>query len=456
MNDSSRTLREDLAEANQFLAMIVRGAREAILAWTGDGTIVTWNPAAESLFAIAVGDAIGRQVTDLLPPPLGRQFEELHHRLADLGELPLYEAAWTRRDGRELDVAVSMFAIREPDGRPDRYAAVVRDLTELTRLRHITELLSRASQTDLQVVVTSPRMQQALAAADLVARDPIATVLLLGETGVGKGWLARRIHARSTRATRPFFELNCASLSPQLVESELFGHERGAFTGATSQKRGIVEAAEGGTLFLDEIGELPPGVQAQLLTFLDARSFRRVGGTRMLTADVRLLAATNIELKRSAERGAFRRDLYYRLSVVPIEVPPLRERREEIPSLARSLATDLATRVSGRRRAALSKPVIAALQRYDWPGNVRELRNVLERAMILSRGDALEVEHLAPELHDPRPGDTSEKLEDIERAHILRVLDAAQGNRTHAADILGISRSTLKRKLAEYGVADDE
>jgi PAS domain S-box-containing protein len=443
--------------AEHELAMIVRSAREAIIAWAGDGTIVTWNPAAAGLFGVAERDAIGAQVRGLLPPAIARQFDEIHHRLADRGELPLYEAAWTRRDGRELEVAVSMFVIRELDGRPDRYAAVVRDLTELARLRHITELLSRASQTDLhQFVVTSPRMQQALAAADLVARDPIATVLLLGETGVGKGWLARRIHARSPRADRPFFELNCASLSPQLVESELFGHERGAFTGATSQKRGIVEAAEGGTLFLDEIGELPPGVQAQLLTFLDARTYRRVGGTRMLTADVRLLAATNVELKRSAERGTFRRDLYYRLSVVPIEVPPLRERREEIPSLARSLATDLATHVSGRRRSTLSKQVIAALQRYDWPGNVRELRNVLERAIILSRGGAIEVEHLAPELRDPRPGGTSEKLEDVERAHILRVLEAAQGNRTHAADILGISRSTLKRKLAEYGVADED
>jgi two-component system response regulator HydG len=329
-------------------------------------------------------------------------------------------------------------------------------MTEIGRLRRVTELLARTPAVEGEVPDTSPRMRQALAAADLVARDPIATVLVLGETGVGKGWLARRIHAQSPRAQKPFFEVNCASLSPQLVESELFGHERGAFTGATAQKRGLVEAAEGGTLFLDEIGELPQAVQAQLLTFLDARTFRRVGGTRTLTADVRLLAATNVELKKSAERGAFRRDLYYRLSVVPIEVPPLRERREEIPPLARSLAQDLSKRVSGRRRVSIARPALAALQRYDWPGNVRELRNALERAIILSRGSAIELDHLAPEIRGAAPGASSERLEDVEKAHILRVLEAAQQNRTRAAEILGISRSTMKRKLAEYGFKDDE
>jgi two-component system response regulator HydG len=429
--------------AEQELATIVRSAREAMVAWTPDGVIVTWNPAAETVFGIAAADAIGRDFTALLPD------------LAQLSEdVPLCELSCRRDDGRELELEISMFTTREE---PKRFAAIMRDMTELARLRHVNEVLSqRPSSPALDVRATSPRMQQALASADLVARDPLATVLLLGETGVGKGWLARRIHERSPRADKPFFELNCATLSPQLMESELFGHERGAFTGATSLKRGIVEAAEGGTLFLDEIGELSQGVQALLLTFLDAKTFRRVGGTRTLTADVRILTATNVELKKAAERGTFRRDLYYRLSVVPIEVPPLRDRREEIPVLARTLIVELAARASGRKRLTLSKSVASALQKYDWPGNVRELRNVLERAMILARSEAIDVDHLAPELRDARPGDTSEKLADIERGHILRVLAAAQDNRTRAADILGISRSTLKRKLAEFGVADDE
>jgi len=454
---TARKLAEERASAAEHeLAMIVQSAREAMLAWTLDGTIVTWNGAAERLFGVAASDAIGTSLPDLLPDGVLPRFAEAQERMARGEEMPLYGVSLRRRDGRELEIEVSMFTIREVAGRPRRYAAIVRDMTELARLRHVTEVLSRPSQMKIEVVATSARMQQALAAADLVARDPVATVLLLGETGVGKGWFARRIHAHSPRAERPFVELNCASLSPQLVESELFGHERGAFTGAVGQKRGLVEAAEGGTLFLDEIGELPQGVQAQLLTFLDSRVFRRVGSTRTLTADVRLVAATNVELKKAAERGAFRRDLYYRLSVVPIEVPPLRERREEIPSLARTLVAELANRVSGRKRTSLARPVIAALQRYDWPGNVRELRNVLERAMILARGGAIELEHLAPELRDGAPGDKSETLADVERAHILRVLETCRENRTRAAEVLGISRSTLKRKLAEYGVADDD
>jgi PAS domain S-box-containing protein len=437
------------------LALIVQGAREAMAAWTPDGTIVSWNPAAEAIYGIAASEVIGRNVETIIPEAMSPQFQEARAHLAAGEPTPLYEVQLRRRDGRELDLEISLAVIAGPDGKPLRYTAIARDMTELARLRRVTELLSPSGDATEQTGPISSRMRQALAAAELVARDPVATVLLLGETGVGKGWLARRIHAQSPRSGNPFFEVNCASLSAQLVESELFGHERGAFTGATSQKRGLVEVCEGGTLFLDEIGELPLPVQAQLLTFLDTREFRRVGGTRTLHADVRILAATNVDLKKAADRGAFRRDLYYRLSVVPIEVPPLRERREEIPQLARSLADDLSKRASAGRRPALNRRVVGALAKYDWPGNVRELRNALERAMILARGGAIDLEHLPPELRGAVPGGSSERLDDVERNHILRVLEAAQGNRTRAAEILGIGRSTLKRKLVEYGLKDD-
>src|SRR5262245_50239198 len=412
-------------------------------------------PAAEAIYGLAADDVIGKPVETIIPEAISPQFEDARARLAAGEPTPLYDIQLRRRDGRELDLEISLAVIPGPDGRPLRYASIARDMTELARLRRVAELLTPSGDVTEKIGPLSVRTKQALAAAELVARDPVATVLLLGETGVGKGWLARRIHAQSPRAGKPFFEVNCASLSTQLVESELFGHERGAFTGATSQKRGLVEVAEGGTLFLDEIGELPLAVQAQLLTFLDSREFRRVGGTRTLTADVRLLAATNVDLKKAGDRGTFRRDLYYRLSVVPIEVPPLRERREEIPQLARLLAEDLSKRISVGRRPGLNRRVLAALQKYDWPGNVRELRNALERAMILARGGAIDLEHLPPELRGAVPGGSSERLEDVERNHILRVLEAANGNRTHAADILGISRSTLKRKLIDYGVKDD-
>src|SRR5262249_22114090 len=453
---TARKLAEERAQAlEREVALIAQNAREAMAAWTPDGRVVSWNPAAEAMLGIPQAVALGARIDELLPDGTSPQYRTAIERLLAGDDGPIYEVSLRRPDGREIDLELSLFAVRDPAGNVTRFAGVARDLTELARLRRITEILGGPQDApEAQRGPLSARMQQAVAAADLVARDPVATVLLLGETGVGKGWLARRIHAQSPRADKPFLEVNCASLSPQLVESELFGHERGAFTGAAAPKRGIVEAAEGGTLLLDEIGELPLAVEAQLLTFLDGHSFRRVGGTRALTANVRLLAATNVDLQKAVARGVFRRDLYYRLSVMPIEVPPLRERREEIPQLARTLASTLVRRFSGPRRVVLGRLVLRALARYDWPGNVRELRNVLERAIILSRGAAIELEHLAPEIRGAAPGSTSERLEDVERAHILRVLEAARGNRTRAAAVLGISRSTLKRKLAEYGVME--
>ena len=247
----------------------------------------------------------------------------------------------------------------------------------------------------------------------------------------------------------PFFEINCATLAPQLVESELFGHERGAFTGALAQKRGLVETAEGGTLFLDEVGELTLPVQAQLLTFIDTRAFRRVGGNRALTADVRLLAATNVDLRAAVEEGRFRRDLYYRLSVVPLVIPPLRERAQEIPLLVKRLLTQIG------RSVDVTAAALDALAAYHWPGNIRELRNELERALILGRGTPIDVTNLSAEVRAPRPTRpapaaiaTATPLNKLQHEYIAQVLEEVGGNRTRAAQRLGISRSTLKRKLA--------
>jgi transcriptional regulator with PAS, ATPase and Fis domain len=258
----------------------------------------------------------------------------------------------------------------------------------------------------------------------------------------------------SPRRQGPFFEINCAGLPQHLVESELFGHERGAFTGATTQKAGLVETAEGGTLFLDEVGELSPGAQAQLLTFLDRREFRRVGGTRTLSADVRILAATNVDLKAAADAGRFRRDLYFRLSVLPLELPPLRARRGEIPTLARNILGELARR-GGRVPPEPTTRFVEALTSYDWPGNIRELRNTLERALILHRGQVIDIEQLPHEIRRPTPkissppeGNAIVLLRDLETEQIERALEAAGHNRTRAAQSLGISLSTLKRRLA--------
>jgi PAS domain S-box-containing protein len=450
---TARKLAEERAHTlERELAAVVRHAREAIISWSLDGRIVSWNEAAEALYGLPEAQALGTSIEALVPETERPAFRAAQERLLQ-GERPSLADVYRLRRDFEIEVEESLFLIRDQAGNPVRIASITRDTGELARLRRAAEILSG---TDRHLPpkegdeARSAAMREALEAAHIVAGQASATVLLLGETGVGKGWLARRIHAQSPRAKRPFFEVNCGSLAPQLVESELFGHERGAFTGATGQKRGLVEVAEGGTLFLDEIGELPLSVQAKLLTFLDNRTFRRVGGLRNLVADARILAATNVNLMQAAERGTFRRDLYYRLSVVPICVPPLRERREDIPALAHRIVRDLA----GAEQPALDRVVLEALQRYGWPGNVRELRNTLERALILSRGAPIGLAHLPAELRSERaPVDPAGgRLEEVERQHIICVLEAAQGNRTRAAEILGISRSTLKRKLKELGL----
>jgi PAS domain S-box-containing protein len=448
--EEARRIAEERAHAfERELAQVVLNAGEAIVTWTADHRVQSWNPGAEKLYGLSSAEALGKSALTLMPESLHAGLKEREKKLLRGERLPL--AATVRMRGTaEVEVEESFFAITDAAGQK-RFASIARDVTELALLRRAAEILGAApAASEPSESSLSAAMRAALEAVDLVAQDARSTVLLLGETGVGKGWFARRIHERSPRAEKPYFELNCATMSGQLVESELFGHERGAFTGAVGQKHGIVEVAAGGSLFLDEIAELPLPVQAQLLTFLDQRTFRRVGGTRTLQADCRVLAATNADLKAACERGTFRRDLYFRLTVVPITVPPLRERREEIPALARALLNELSH--SGKtKKQVLSRSVMRALQGYAWPGNVRELRNALERALILSRGEPIGLEHLAPEIRgEVTAAASSDLLSDIERRHIMRVLDEAKGNRTRAAELLGLSRSTLKRKLAEY------
>ncbi len=450
---TARKLAEERArELERELASVVLHTREAILSWNLDGKIASWNQAAESLYGVPTAEAIGMPVERLLPDEELPAFRTAQKQLL-AGKTPDIADVCRLHGSSVIEVEESLFLIRDAAGNPARIGSVARPIGELRRLRRATEILSGTEphrMTQADAVSQSARMLDVLSAAEIAAQQGQATILLLGDTGVGKGWLARRIHAQSPRVSKPFFEVNCACLAPHLVESELFGHERGAFTGADSQKRGLVEVAEGGTLFLDEIGELPPAVQARLLTFLDSRSFRRVGGVRNLVSDVRVLAATNLDLKSAVERGTFRKDLYYRLNLLPILVPSLCERPEDIPLLAQNLLRELVGDVVARR-APLSPDVLEALSRYSWPGNVRELRNALERALILGRGGPIQCVHLPAELFDKggkREGSAS-RLDAVERQQIRTVLEREGGNRTRAAEVLGISRATLKRRLRE-------
>jgi DNA-binding NtrC family response regulator len=311
---------------------------------------------------------------------------------------------------------------------------------------------------DLAALGRSPKMREIARQIELLANSD-TTVLMLGETGTGKGFVSHLIHSQSKRARAPMVEVNCAGLSTTFLDSELFGHEKGAFTDAKEQKRGLFEVADTGTVFLDEIGDLAPELQPKLLKALESRRFRRLGGTREIEVDVRLIAATNHDLAAQVKAGKFREDLYYRLSVLPLTLPPLRERsREDIADLAVRMLLDLRRRI-GRGPAKFSPEAMAVVARYRWPGNIRELRNVLERAVIMAPdSEVLLPAHLPSEVLNVSPAETSDgaeaelSLEDIERKHITRVLEHHGGNRSRAARTLGISRATLYEKLNRYAL----
>ncbi|MBI2386017.1 MAG: sigma-54-dependent Fis family transcriptional regulator [Elusimicrobia bacterium] len=326
-----------------------------------------------------------------------------------------------------------------------------------TQLRREHEVLqrrfSRESEFDL-FVGEDPGVQEALRMAERAATAS-SSVLISGETGTGKEIIARMIHQKSVRRDEPFLALNCAAFQDALLESELFGHEKGAFTDASRQKPGLVELASRGSLFLDEIGDMPPGVQAKVLRFLDSGEFRRLGGTRNMKTDIRILSATHRDLPKAIREGKFRDDLFFRLNVVTIRLPPLRERRGDIPRLAEHFLKKCAATIVTRSRS-LSPEALAILTDYPWPGNVRELENIVERAMILSEGEVIRGADIASCLKGGSPSGNRPKdssLAEVERCHILKVLAATGANKTQAARSLGIDVKTLYNKLRDYEAA---
>ena len=296
----------------------------------------------------------------------------------------------------------------------------------------------------MPAVIQSEAMRRVVKLAERVGRSS-AAVLITGESGTGKELIARAIHHYSLRCVRPWIDFSCAALPELLIESELFGYEKGAFSGAMSTKPGMFELAQSGSVFLDEIGELPPRMQVKLLRVLDGTPYYRLGGTRKIPVDARIIAATNQDLEQAMAAGQFRRDLYYRLAQVRIHVPPLRERREDIVPLAGFFLSrqEETVRFSGR--------ALAAMERYDWPGNVRELRNLVMQTAILTDGDIVELEQLPPAFQHAEAKPVPATLDDMERSMILQALANTGGQQQRAADTLGISLRTLSRKLKAYG-----
>jgi PAS domain S-box-containing protein len=469
-----------LRDREQRLASILASAMDAIITFDAAGRIELFNTAAEKVFACPAADALGEPVHRFLSDPFR---DALDRALASRGARPhATPYLWTpggltacAADGRTFPVEATLSQVTV-DGSA-LFTLILRDVearrrgeAELRRLHreaaYLQEEIRAAHHAD-DIIGTSRALRDALDKVPLVA-DTDATVLVSGETGTGKELIARAVHAGSRRAQRPLIKVNCAALPSGLIESELFGHERGAFTGATDRRIGRFELAAGGTIFLDEIGELPLDVQAKLLRVLQEHEFERVGGSKTLTVDVRVIAATNRDLNAAVGAGSFREDLYYRLSVFPIALPPLRDRVEDIPLLVHYFAARHAHRI-GRTVMRVPDESMQRLLAYGWPGNVRELENVVERAVILSSGpDLLIASELLPAVTatagaPPRTAPTASRdddaeptsMETIEREHIAAVLrqtgwriEGARG----AAKILGINPSTLRSRIKKLGI----
>lgn len=359
----------------------------------------------------------------------------------------------------------------------DAVAMKVTSALEVASLRREVTAIKREERKQAgfeHIAAESPLMRQVMETVRTVAESEAETVLLLGESGVGKNLIAKAIHYNSPRSDRPFTNITCTALPDNLLESELFGHEKGAFTDAKKGRKGLLELSDGGTVFLDEIGDMPLTLQAKLLGFLESRSFRRVGGTQEIQSNVRVIAATNQDLKTEVNEKRFRGDLYYRLNVIDINLPPLRERREDISVIANLIIKEFNTKFR-KRVEGIEADAIQALMRFDWPGNVRELRNILERAVILTRNVRLKVSDFPSDLMNATPSPTTPveqavaeretasssgeselfsegfNLEEHERFLVKRAMEMADGNQSKAAALLGITRNQIVYRLKKFG-----
>jgi len=343
----------------------------------------------------------------------------------------------------------------------DEIKMVVRNALDMKRVRSENQVLKKQLRRsgDLKTIIgKSEEMEKIFNLVDRVA-DTDSTVLIYGESGTGKELIARAIHSGSSRVNGPFVSINCGALPESLLESELFGHVKGSFTGAIRDKEGLFKVAQGGTFFLDEIGETSPTIQVKLLRVLQEREVIPVGGTNPIKVDVRLVAATNADLERAIAQDRFRADLYYRLNVIPIPLPPLRRRRDDVPLLVSHFLRKYNDSMPPERQKGITRPAMDVLVNYEWPGNVRELENVIERALILEEGDEISVEALPEKLRFREPttgGLIREKvqvtLEELEKEYLIKVLNDTNWQKKKASHILGINASTLYRKIQRYGL----
>ena len=454
-----------LRHSEQQLRSLFEFSPDAIVASNAEGRIKEVNGRAETFFGYDRSELLGQSI-DILVPERFRNAHPAHRK--EYGEKPRIrpmgvglELYGRRKDGTEFPVDIMLGPVETADG--PMVLSVIRDISEKKEAeealrrseeerRYLEEELSTEYKFE-EIIGESVALKRVLKQVETVAATDV-TVLILGETGTGKDLIARAIHQLSARRERTLVKLNCAAIPTGLLESELFGHEKGAFTGAIAQKIGRLELADKGTLFLDEIGDLPLELQPKILRALQEKEIERLGGTRTIAVNVRLIAATNRDLAKMVADRQFRNDLYYRLRVFPISIPPLRERREDIPVLVRYFVDKFARRMD-RRIETIPDTVMRALSRWDWPGNIRELENFIERAVLLSKGPALRAPLAELELTEESNSPQDSTLQTSEREHILRILREAKGiiaGPNGAAARLGLKRTTLNSKLKKLGI----
>lgn len=449
-----KSAEEALKRREELFRTITESAQDCIFIKDRHLKFTYVNPALLNLLGKKAEEVLGKTAEELYGVAAG-----LHLREADLRVLqgetieeqharPIYDEKMTFHDIR--------VPVKNAEGEVVGICGIARDITERIRLQN--------DALEVKEEYASKVMQETMKKASFGAMTD-SIVLLLGESGSGKDHLARWIHDHSNRAGGPFFCLNCAAIAPELAESELFGHEKGAFTGAGSRKRGLLELAEGGTLLLNEIGELPSPMQAKLLTFLDTKSFLRVGGEKTIHVNTRLIAATHRDLEHEVEEGRFLLPLFFRINLLPIEIPPLRDRKEDLPVICHSILSTLATQMQIPSVPRLSKEDLDSLVSYNWPGNIRELRNFLERSLILSKPGTFK---LAKGIFDSSTNEWSLTVKfpdkrslrdlnsEINKSLCLEALRRSGGNKKEAADLLGISRDSIHRYIRKFGLKSED
>jgi DNA-binding NtrC family response regulator len=471
-----------LVEVNKSFEEAQQMSRTGNWSWVVDTDTVTWS---KTLYEIAGLDPKKqppsyKEMPSLYTAESGELLNQSVAKALNHGEPYELELDMVRPDGQVRHTSTRGRVVKSDDGRVVRLLGTVQDITaikqvnlELEQAYH--EIRKLKDHLEIENVTLKEELKTSFEDNELIGKSHAfstvlyqveqvgptdSTVLLRGETGTGKGLIARRIHQQSGRKDRPMITVNCAALPATLIESELFGHEKGAFTGATDQKTGRFELADGGTIFLDEIGDLPIELQAKLLRILQDHEFERLGSSTTRTVDTRVIAATNRDLDLLIEQGAFRADLYYRLGVFPIQIPPLRKRRSDISLLVWFFITILQTRLD-KTIETIPARVMDALIAYDWPGNVRELRNIIERAMILSSGTSLELDsalmghHRSTGVSERPVQQQGDNLEDAQRGHIVRVLEECDWKvrgKGGAAERLGLKRTTLQSRMKKLGI----